>query len=657
MQRKYPHLAEPLAVGRALLKNRMVSAPLGATDITADGSPGPRTSGFYELRAKGGAAAVTASELTVHPATDGSQMLHLSLKNPGQLAAFTFLADAINRHGALASVELSHSGQYAGTYMVDKKSKGELHQWGPSDWTRPDGMPVKALAVEQLQDIVKAYAEAASLAKRAGFRMVMVHAGHTWLLNQFLSPFFNHRKDRYGGSLENRARLAVEVLQAVREAVGPGFPIECRISGSEFFEGGYDLDDGVRIAQIFQDYCDILHVSAGSYQYGFSITHPSQFRPHGCNVFLAEEIKRHLRIPVATVGGLSDPDQMEEIVASGKADIVVMGRGLLADPYIPRKVLAGHGDDVNKCLRCFVCMAERPATQTRRCAINPLIGREIEGTEIEPAPVKRKVLVVGGGIAGLVAACTAAKRGHQVTLAEKGGALGGILLAEQALPFKREMYELTQTYARRAARLGVEVLLDTEVDAAWAEGRDFDAAILALGSAALGSPLKLTDSSTTPTAAHVHDLEDYYLHGGELADEVIVLGAGLSGVECAIGLAEQGKTVHLVGADPELCPDANIRQRPILLDKLSELKIDAQVGLFGQSYDGQTLRASEAGDPAAWHEFKGGDVVLAVGRKARADAAKALLEIAPLTRMVGDCLRPANVTTAVYEAYHAALDL
>ena len=202
----------------------MFSAPMGGTDITADCSVGPRTPGFYELRAKGGAAAVTASELVVHPATDASHMFHLDLKTPGNLASWTFLADAVMRHGAVPSVELSHSGQYAGTYLVDKDKKKGLSQFGPSDGVRPDGIPVKALTVEQIDDIVAAYGETAALAKRAGFQMVMVHCGHGWLVNQFLSPYFNKRTDEYGGSFENRLRFARRVLQKRTGRGGPRLP-------------------------------------------------------------------------------------------------------------------------------------------------------------------------------------------------------------------------------------------------------------------------------------------------------------------------------------------------------------------------------------------------------------------------------------------------
>ena len=178
MKTKFPHLCQPITLGRVTFRNRMFSAPMGGTDITADCSVGPRTPGFYELRAKGGAAAVTASELVVHPQTDASHMFHINLTTPGNLAGWTFLADAVARHGAVPSVELSHSGQYAGTYLVDKDKKKSLTQFGPSDWVRPDGIPVKALTKEQIADIVKSYGEAATLAKRVGFQMVMVHGGH-----------------------------------------------------------------------------------------------------------------------------------------------------------------------------------------------------------------------------------------------------------------------------------------------------------------------------------------------------------------------------------------------------------------------------------------------------------------------------------------------
>ena len=648
MKRDYPNLCKPLKIGRLTLRNRMCSAPLGATDVDAQGTPGPRTLGFYEARAKGGAAIVTVSELVVHPETDGSQMLHLSLKTPGQLGAFTYVADAIKRHGALASIELSHSGQYAGTYMVDKKKKGDLHQFGPSDGVRPDGIPVKALTKEQIASIVAAYAEAAGLAKRAGFDMCMVHAGHGWLINQFLSPYFNHRTDEYGGSLENRVRFAREILTAVRAEVGPGFPIELRMSGSELFDGGYDLDEGCRIAHALEDLVDIIHVSAGSYQFGFSITHPSMFREHGCNVYLAEEIKKHVSVPVATIGGLSDPDQMEEIIASGKADLVVMGRALLADPELPNKVMANEGDDIVRCMRCFVCMAERPVTQTRRCALNPRIGRELEGLDIVPAARKRKVLVVGGGIAGMVAARTAALRGHDVTLCEANDTLGGILRTEAALPFKQDMYHLGVTYAHLCEKAGVDIRLNTPVDAAFADEFGADACIVAVGSEAMTLPVPVSDDAV------VRSIDELYLEGAPVGEEVVIVGGGLTGCECALLMAGKGKKVHLVEMRGGLAIDANIRHRPILLAQIEEAGVDVALNACAQAVTADGVTVAQDG---AERLIAGDTVVCAIGQRSRTAAAEALLDAAPFVRIIGDARRPSNITNAVYEGFHAALDI
>lgn len=648
MNNKYPNLLSPIKLGNVTFRHRMFSAPMGATDITADCSPGPRTQGFYELRAKGGAAAVTVSELVVHPETDGSHMLHLNLTTPGNLAAHTFVADAIRRHGAVPSIEFSHSGQYAGTYLTDKDKKAALCQWGPSDGQRPDGMPVKGLSRDQIADIVKAYGDTAALAKRAGYEMIMVHAGHGWLINQFLSPWFNKRQDEYGGSLENRTRFAREILTAIRRQVGPSFPIELRISGSELFEGGYDLEEGCRIAQMLEEYVDLIHVSAGSYQFGFFNTHLPMFANHGANVHLAAEIKKHVSKPVATIGAINDPQMMEDIIAQGKADVIYMARELLADPFLPNKVSSGQEDKIVRCLRCFTCMAERPVTGTRRCAVNPLIGREIEGMEVTPALRSKKVLVAGGGPAGMKAAITAAQRGHQVVLCEKTDTLGGILKSEQAIDFKHEMYQLGLTLERQARAEGVEIRLNTSVTPEYVRSESPDALILALGSDPILPPLPGIHGD------NVVVVNNYYRETERVGDTVVVLGGGLAGCECAVHLAQEGKTVHLVEMRDTLAPDCNIRHRPILMEKIDQL-VSVHLGHSG-------LRVTEDGlvcsDPEGQEVLiPGKTVICAVGQRSNRADAEALRFSAPFVREVGDCIRPANITKAMYEGYHAALDI
>ena len=649
MERKYPNLSQPIKIGNVYFKNRMFGAPMGGTDITADCTIGPMSTAFYEYRAKGGAASVTVSELVVHPKTEGSHMYHLDLHTPGSLSSFTYTADAIRRHGAIASVELSHSGQYSGTYLTDKDKKEGLCQWGPSNGTRPDGREVRELTQELIDEIVEAYGEKAGLAKKAGFEMVMVHGGHGWLINQFLSPYFNKRTDKYGGSLENRVRFAQEVLDSVRKAVGEGFPIEFRMSGSELFDGGYTLEDGIEIAKLLESRIDLLHVSAGTYQRGFGVTHPSMFLPHGSNVYLAEAIKKHVNIPVATLGGLNDPQMMEDIIASGKADIVEMARALLADPELPKKVVTNRDDLIVRCLRCYTCMAERAQTATRRCTVNPIIGRELNNMEILPAANKKKVLVVGAGPGGLQAAYTAARRGHEVVLCEKNDEVGGILIGEQAIPFKYEMYQLGVTLGKLCQEVGVDIRLNTSVNKEYAESINADAIIVAAGSEAFLPQIKGLDGN------NVISINNYHHEKDKVTDKVIVLGGGLAGCEVAIHFAREGKQVKLVEMNSELSPDANVRHRPLLLAEIEKCGIEVYK-------NHKALEVNENGVVCLNKDgenslVEGTSVVCALGQRARRDIVDELWNSAPIVSQIGDCVKVSTITTAIYQGHHAAMDV
>ncbi len=648
MIKKFPNLCTPIKLAGVVFRNRIFSAPMGGTDITNDGCIGVKSTAFYELRAKGGAGAVTVSECMVHPETDGSHAYHLDEKILNSIASFAYTADAIRRHGAIPSLELSHSGMYAGTYMTDKEKQKNMCQWGPSNCTRPDGVEVRELTQEMIDEIVAAYGKVAGLAKRAGFEMLMIHGGHGWLINQFLSPYFNHRTDAYGGSLENRCRFAREVLQSVRAAVGKDFPIEFRFSGSELFDGGYDLAEGIEIAKNLEDLIDLLHVSAGTYQRGFGTTHPSMFKEHGCNVYLAAEIKKHVSVPVATIGGLNDPEQLEEIIASGKADVVEMARALLADPFLPRKVRENKDEDIVHCLRCFTCMAERAVTATRRCTVNPVIGRELEGVEIYPASEKKKVLVAGGGPGGLYAAYTAAKRGHQVILCEKESVTGGILQSEQGIPFKYEMYKLGETYTKMALDAGVEIRLNTKVDAEYVKKENPDALIIAVGSRAFIPNILGIDGE------NVIVVNNYYREKEKAKEEIIVLGGGIAGCECAIHLGQEGKKVTLIEMRDELANDANKRYRPLLLEEVKKYAT-IYTGYMGTEIKENGVMCK---DKEGREKFISGETIIcALGQKPRREMVEELEGLVPYTAVIGDAVKVSTITQAVYLGYHAALDI
>jgi 2,4-dienoyl-CoA reductase-like NADH-dependent reductase (Old Yellow Enzyme family) len=314
----------------------MVSAPMAFPDITAEGHVTKEAAAFYELRAKGGAAAVTLSEGIVHIKTGMSHSRHINLQDEGVLAGLTEAARSIKRHGAIANIELSHGGKYAGVDMA-KGAQGAQLRYGPSAETLPDGSTVEEMPVELIREIIESFGRGAALVKRAGFEMLLVHGGHGWLIQQFLSPASNKRKDEYGGSIENRARFALDVLDSIRAATGPGFPIEFRMSAEEYVPGGYDINEAIQFSRLIENKIDLLHVSTGSHENSFSRTHPTMFMERGCNVHLAAEIKRHVSIPVACIGALNEPGQMEEIIASGQADIVEMARALLQTRICPGK--------------------------------------------------------------------------------------------------------------------------------------------------------------------------------------------------------------------------------------------------------------------------------------------------------------------------------
>jgi 2,4-dienoyl-CoA reductase-like NADH-dependent reductase (Old Yellow Enzyme family)/thioredoxin reductase len=649
--RQYPHLFCPIKIGPLTLKNRIVSAPTSLAELSAEGHLTRENVAYYKLKARGGAAAVTVGESIVHSATGKSHPKQILLDDEGVIPSLVEVADAIHQYGAVASIELSHGGMECNPAFL-----GGRNPIGPSATSidiefmtsGSDRVEVEEMSEALMDEIAEAYAAGAATVKLAGFDMCMIHAGHGWLLAQFLSPLINKRTDKYGGSLENRARFPLLVIDRVRERVGDDFPIELRISGSELTEGGYTVDDAIAFARMVEHKVDLLHVSAGAHYLVDTMTtmHPSMFLPHGCNVYLAEAVKKAVNIPVVAVGGISDPTQMEQIIAEGQADIVALARALLADPELPNKAKYGKDDEIVHCLRCFECIGGMFATRTMKCAVNPIIGREYQYSFPASPAERKKVLVVGGGPAGMQAAITAAERGHEVTLCEKSGSLGGALKHAAGVSFKEDLHRFMEYQIRRVGSMAIRVLLNTEVTPELVALEGADVVIAAVGADPTIPQIPGVDKESVVLAA------DAYSKEREIGERVAVIGGGLVGCEIGLFLAQQGKDVDIIEMLDDVALDANImHRRALMLELEKSVKIRACMECV-EITDGGVNAIGENGERVT---FPCDTVVLAVGYMPGSDLVDALRDTAPEFIAVGDCVKPRKVLQAVRTGYDAAM--
>ena len=524
----FPHLLSPIKIGNVMFKNRMFGAPMNSAEIDYDGQPTVSGIMYFERKAMGGAAAITVSEVDVDPSEFKlgrwpREITRMSNYN------YSRVASAITRNGAVAVVEL----QFAG---INSHSSDPL--WGPVDMTMPNGKKVVAMTDDRIHEVIGGFVQAALAAKRVGFDMVSLHGAHGFGLQQFMSPTINTRTDKWGGNPENRCRFPVAVIEEIKNACGKDYPVEIRISGHEILEGGYGIDEGRRIAGQFDGIADIIHVSVGAIdrfnEATFARTHLSMFYPHGRNVEYAVDIKKHMKHSlVAAVGGLSDPYYMEELLASGGADIVYLARGLVCDPDLPAKIRSGRPEDIRRCMRCLNCFAKGVRHGDILCALNPEIGREREVYYSLPAPVRQRVLIIGGGIAGMQAALTANSCGHEVILCEKSGELGGHIMCEKDVPFKKRLHDYIVQQSGLIKKANIDLRLNTEVTPEYIVTVRPDVIIAAIGSEPIKPDIPGIGGDNVCQAIEVFN--DPSLAKGK----TVILGAGFVGAELAIYLKDE----------------------------------------------------------------------------------------------------------------------
>ena len=644
--KKYPHLYEPISVAGCLFSNRIIASATGYLDTVGNREDGfyhtPYAAAYYERLAIGGAGMVTVGSCYIDKKYGDFGNYHVFLDDPQSIHSFYHIANSITRHGKVASAEIIHCGLYS------NRATGEP-SYGPIAM-EDNGRPIYEMSEEYILSLIERFANAAAFAKKCGFNMVTIHGGHGWLISQFVNPKLNTRKDRWGGApIENRARLAVEICKAIRKKVGPKFPIEIRISGSECYEGGYGIDEGIALAKQLDGYADLIHVSAGSHERDevFTITHPSMFLDEGCNSVYAAEIKKNVsQSKVVTVGGFSDPGLMEEILASGKADFVAMARSLIADPDLPNKVRTGREDEIIKCMRCLSCFSTVQTYGKFYCAINPKTGHEYEEKFDIPAAVKKKVLIVGGGIGGMQAALTCAERGHEVILCEKQSRLGGVLRCEEKVPFKKNLDRYLNAQERAVQENpAITLHLNTTVTPELAKSMNADVIIAALGARPIKPPIKGIDGKNVMAAEYAYENPE------ETGSSVAILGGGLVGVELGIFLAQLGKKITIIEMLDELNHGGNHLHA-------KGLAVEIQKHGINVNLETKALEITEKGviaeNNGVQKIFEADTVIYAVGQSPRQEEAMALHDCAPEFYVLGDCVSPKNITNATSAAYEIA---
>ena len=651
MENRYPHVFAPIQLGNTVFRNRIFASPVSHPDFNNASGMTVRQKMFYGERARGGAASVSTGDGVVDCETGFLHPYKLRLDARSVYPSLADMARTVRQFGAVPTLELSHGGKFSNV----SNFIGDMHSgkkpYGPNHEFTANGEEIFEMPKELIEKIAKAYGQAAAWGKEAGFGMVMIHAGHGWLLQQFMSPSGNRHTDEFGGSFENRMRFPLMVIDEVRKAVGPGFPIEFRMSGAEFTENGYDVEYGVKIAKAVDGKVDLIHVSAGVHdcESTFIITHPSMFRAHGCNVFLAERIKREVKTPVATIGALTDPEMLEEIIASGKADVVEMGRQLMADPYFPRKMMEGREEDIVHCMRCFTCMEQLRHQRSMRCALNPRIGREDEAPVCKASEIKT-VLIAGGGPAGMEAALAASARGHRVTLFELSDRLGGKPLCEHEIFFKKDMYRFAETLARRVERAGVEVRLHTALTPEIAREMKPDAIIAAPGAEPVILPIPGADSDKVFTCM------DLRAAAPKFGENIAIIGGGLVGCESAVHFAAAGKCVTVVEMLGDVARDATWPHRLALMEQFqmySNLRI--LTGVTAKAVTEEGLIAVDA--EGKEFTIPADNVMMAAGLRPLREQAEALRGIAPWFQVVGDAQKPGQLFDAVSGGWYAGAEI
>ena len=645
----YEHVFTPIRIGNTTLRSRIEFSPMVCDMTNSHGEPLPTYADFVEQQAASGVGLITLGATPVNLDSAPDFPAELDVTDDAKIGLLADLSAAAHRRGAKLSVELVHAGRGADLNLIKLP-----YVLAPSNIPIPgkEHYPIKEMDQKDIDKVISDYVDCALRLQKAKFDGVMIHGAHGNLVAQFLSPMSNHRTDIYGGSLENRARFPMMLLKAMREAVGPDFIIEFRISGDEILPEGMRTDEVIQFLKMAQEYIDLINVSAGLIvdPRGQFYSMPPYFRPKGVNVPYAAAIKAcpDIHKPVSVVGGIMTAEQADKLIGEGKVDMCAMARALLADPDMLNKSWHGKPEDARPCLRCWGCAGGGGHIT---CAVNSALGQTHQYKEVQPAKVKKKVVVIGGGIAGTQAARTLVERGHDVVLFEKSDRLGGLLNDINKLDFKDDMLRYTEWLQRTTAKCGADIRLNTEATPELVMAEHPDAIVVAVGSEPIAPPIPGLDR---PNVVSVLDVDSGRV---KVSGKVVVCGGGLSGCESGLQLAMDGCEVTVVDQIPTDKFASGVMEitRNMLLMLLDDHKVkligdhivrsvdDEGVHIEGRDWKYQTLAADY--------------VVVAFGMKSRAGVVDQFRYLIPDVYVVGDAEKAQNIKSANRTAYETCCNI
>jgi 2,4-dienoyl-CoA reductase-like NADH-dependent reductase (Old Yellow Enzyme family)/thioredoxin reductase len=634
-------LFTPGTIGTLSVRNRIHMPPMGTHYATWTGAVTDRLIAYHAERARGGVGLITVEYSYVHP-TGRISYYALGVHDDALIPGLRRLTSAIHAEGAKVSIQIAHAGRRG------KSAITGTQPMAPSPMPCIGGEVPRELSPAEIQNVIAWFVQAARRVREAGFDAVTLHLAAGYLLQSFLSPYANRRTDQYGGSLEGRMRLPLEILERVRREVGPEFPVICRLCVDECMEGGLTLAEAQRMAQLLEGAgAAAIDTVAGIPETMYAVG-PPMAMPRGWLVAHARAIKAMVRIPVFAVGRINNPLLAEQILREGSADFISMGRPLLADPHLPNKAKEGRLDDICPCIACNEgCFQRLYAQLDVSCVVNPRVGREPLFPP-EVARQSRSVLVVGGGPAGMMAALTAAARGHQVILCDREARLGGQLVMGDVPPHKEEIRTLRDYLVGQIAKAGVETRLQTTVSEDVIKAIGAEVVIVATGAQPVQPRILAVDS-------RIVSAWDVLAGREPVGATVVVLGGGVVGCELAEYLATQGKAVWILEQLPELAANMEPRGRVLLVQRLRELGVQVLLQSRASAVRGTTVIYEQGG---VMHRLEGVEsVVAAVGSTAHRPLGEALQVPGATVHFIGDCVKPRRILEAMREGFELAYAL